>query len=78
MVLQLRNDCGEAVDDVWERVETLEAKAGGLDDDVQDVQQHTQKLDAHINDMLKKMLGTLDRGQPQAPTLSLPHPFQLL
>lgn len=91
---QVRIACKGALDKVWDSVEALDAEyetqaaqmtnvvshVNSVEVDLQDMQQHTKKLDTYINDMLKEMLGTLNQGKPspllsQPPTaLCCPHP----
>lgn len=73
-VLQLRKDCGEAMDEVWDRVEALEAKVEGLDGDMQGVQCYTKKLDTQVEEILREVLGTLNQGQPLQQLLPPPPP----
>lgn len=73
-MLQLRKDCGEAMDEVWDRVEALEAKVEGLDGDMQGVQCHTKKLDTQVEEILREVLGTLNQGQPLQQLLPPPLP----
>lgn len=63
VVLQVRTDYDKALEEVRDRVEALVAKVSGVDG-MQDAQSHTQNLDMHRNEMLRKMLGTANPGQP--------------
>lgn len=51
-------------DAVESHMNNMESQVSSVEVDLQDMQQHTKKLDTYINDMLKEMLGTLNQGKP--------------
>lgn len=88
-MVQVRIACKGALDKVWDSLEALDAdyetqasQVSSVEAGLQDMQQHTKKLDTYINDMLKEMLGTLNQGSstpasslsppPEPPLLSPP------